>query len=207
MVRTLAACIVFLLICGAGDADRARSVLAEQVERTTRGGKTTESIEKVWMRDGRFRSDAVVQGQKLVTIIRREVSLMVRYSQKTKLGQRYQLEPELAKILTSVGDADLDLKGLGTDRRSLTWVRVEKVSGFTCNVYTTSKLKGYTKATVWISSDERYPGIIRVIRERPGEKVETIARNIKLDVKMPDTLFDVPKGVRITDAAPKRSGK
>lgn len=80
-------------------------------------------------------------------------------------------------------------------------VGTSKVAGFPCDVYVSSKKMGavMTHSKVYISTDPRLPIPLKV-ELAIGKATQTVeTRNIRLNAKISDSMFALPKGTKVTE--------
>lgn len=184
---------IALAVCGliVGEA-QAYSVSYDQ--KITRGGQIITG--KVSVKDQLFRMEAVIEGQRTITIRNREGTYTVMPDQGVamKLG----VLPSTDEPVQG-GDAYLgDLR-----QRGATLVGSETVNGYPCDMYRyTDPQTGET--AVWVWKEQRFP--VKIVMNGPMGQSTVELSNIQLNTAPPDADFQLPSGLQIMDMGSMMGG-
>ena len=159
-------------------------------QRITGDGREIES--SVAMKDGQFRVDMTLDGQRMIMLKNAEglFNVMVEHGMAMKLPQldKFQGPPE--------GIDRADYKDFLRERNA-NKVGSEVVNGYPTDVYEYVDPESSKPVQVWVWTQRAFPVKIEMAGTDGTTVVEI--RNIKLDTSIDASIFDLPPGVRVMD--------
>lgn len=185
--------LVGLVVGSANAAGLAKSGSMERVVTTKNVGASSVESEKYYWEGDRLRNEKYTIGGVLVQI--KNGRTLYMYDPAGKQAIKTTLPDELAK---SVGQMLMEQAGPVTGGKK---VGAAKVAGIACDVYMISKTEGNEPRTakVYVSTDPRLPIPLKIeiTMGKGSQIVET--RNVTLGGNIPDSLFSIPKGTKVTE--------
>lgn len=187
---------VGVLAVSAALAGLPRSGQLQQVTTRRMGGKTQTIIQDIKWSGSKFRMEGSFGGRK--TIIIGDGKTAYFYDPAAKqatAGKQSQLMGPGGTIMNgAIASAKAGIKRgkkIGSQR----------VNGFNCDVYIATMPMGNGKIVKksWINKDPNLPIEVKSTVTANGNTVDSIVRNVKLGVKLPNSLFALPKGTKIIE--------
>jgi len=192
MALALAALAVGTIVGSTNAAGLAKSGSMERVVTTKNVGASAVESEKFSWSGDRLRNEKYTVGGVLVQI--KNGRTLYMYDPVGKEAIKTTLPDQLAK---SVEQMLMEQAGPVTGGKK---VGAAKIAGIDCDVYMMSKVEGGRRksAKVYVSKDPRLPIPLKIeiTMGKGSQIVET--RNVRLNVSVPDSMFSVPKGTKIT---------
>ena len=189
---SMAVALVGLVIGSANAAGLAKSGSMERVVTTKNVGASSVESEKYYWEGDRLRDEKYTIGGVLVQI--KNGRTLYMYDPAGKEAIKTTLPDELAKSVQQM------LMEQAVPLKDAKKVGAAKIAGIDCDVYMMSKVEGGQRksAKVYVSKDPRLPIPLRIeiTMGKGSQIVET--RNVKLGGNIPDSMFSVPKGTKIT---------
>ncbi len=139
---------------------------------------------KIWIKNNKMRMEMTVEGQLIVTLLDMDAYTMYLYYPDQNMAMKVTYEPTESAIEEAQSIPDYNPTIIGT----------ETMDGKVCLVveYT---IEGQT-VKLWIWKDKGFP--IRVEMTTTEGKIVIEYKNIEF-IDIPDSMFEVPEGVPITD--------
>ncbi|HAU30944.1 MAG: Uncharacterized protein XD78_1116 [Desulfotomaculum sp. 46_296] len=155
---------------------------------TAPGAKMTG---KAWVQGKKLRTEGVVGGQKIVTIIDGDANIVYSYYPSQNMA-----------VMVSVGDMGKETQTpadytKGVDPNAVKVAGTMVCDGAKCKVILVQGEGGSGEVRMWVREDYGIP--VRVETTAPdGTKVVMEYKNVKIEPQSPE-LFKLPAGVKITD--------
>ena len=200
-ILILAAGIAAVLAGPAFSAGLAKSGFMERVVITRNVGASLTQTEKYYWEGDRLRSERYGMEGLLVEIKNGKTFYLYnpagKEAVKTIIPDKYARSVQ--QILGEQSGSPKGGKKVGT----------KKVAGFDCDVYVLSKTVGGVSRSgkLYVSKDPRLPIALKIeiTMGKGSQIVET--RNVKLNINVPDSMFALPRGTKITEKKASASGE
>jgi len=156
-------------------------------QKITKGRQVIDG--KMAVKDDLFRMEAIIEGQRTVTIRNREGTYTVMPDQG--IAMKIGVLPPSQEPVQGGNEYLGDLQARGA-----TLVGSETVNGYACDMYRyTDPQTGET--TVWVWKEKQFPVKI-VMNGLDGQSTVELS-NIRLNASIPDADFQLPPGVQVMD--------
>jgi hypothetical protein len=193
-----AAGFVFLLaVSSVGAADLAKSGVWDRIITIKKPGcSASTTLKTYWKGNNKRTEQLAVQG---VTVDIKRGSTRYTYVPAKKAAIRMVVPQKYASKDVSV-QKELELMAAQTKAtvRKAKKIGSATVAGIKCDVYKVLMPKGGT-VRIYVSADPRFPLPLRTVASVGRESETTETRSIKLGGDVPDSMFSVPKGVKVRE--------
>ena len=174
-------------------AGLAKSGYMERVITTRVVGASLTQTEKFYWEGDRLRSEKYGMDGLLIEIKDGKTLYLYNPGQKEaiKMVVPDKYGRSVQQILQEQGGPPKGGKKVGSKR----------IAGFDCDVYALSKMVGNLRksAKLYVSRDRRLPIALK-IEIAMGSGSQTVeTRNVKLSMNVPDSMFALPKGTKVTE--------
>ncbi len=145
---------------------------------------------KVWMQDKKVKTEAVMQGQKVITIVDGDVAYVYHPDENAA----FKMTLDQAQQTETPSDFIEDV-----DTRPDKYKIVDSVvyDGVKCKIVEVTGADGQEQVKMWVREDYGIP--VRVESSGPdGEKMLLVYKNLKLGPQ-PSGTFELPAGVEVMD--------
>jgi len=178
------ALLIHLLMAG---EVQARTASYDQV--ITHGGQRMHS--SVTIKDERtFRMESNVQGIKAIIISNQ--SGVFSYMPNQNMAIRLPSLDQFEKPVAAAGDYTEYLKQLNAE-----FLGKEIVNGYNTDIYRYFDPSANAPVTVWVWTEEQFP--VRIQMKSAMGSVESEITNIRFNVPVSDSMFQLPAGAQIMD--------
>ena len=187
--------IITMVLCAIVFAQPALAFTASYKQVITANGKVVMEAD-FWMKDERMRMESAPGGQKMIMITREDGVYNYMPAQNTVMKMPVD-SPMGAQKPNYVKDPDdymVFLKNVGAQM-----VGSEVIDGNPCDIYEYKDLQSgmNSDVKVWVWKQEKFP-LKMYIKSSYGES-EVLFKEVRLNVPIEDSMFEVPKNAKMTD--------
>ena|GEM_PF-4110627 len=184
----------------AGQFDQVTTIVAPKMR--------LQFVQSVKFKDGDIRLDKTDLAQVIPVTQIETPSTIYFYSSVAGTGEKSAVTEKMLPLLERM-DSDTKSKLKGASK-----VGTETFEGYSCDLYKTTDSASREQVEFWVSKDPAFPFTIKTVAtDKLLDKVTTVElENIGLNVKLDDSLFQVPASIKIVpassqtkDAAPSAS--